>query len=88
MQRCIELDMDCAPVCRLAAAYMARDSEFASAMCGVCADVCEVCAEECGQHEMQHCQECAEACRRCAKLCRQMASQQSSSTKARNAAMA
>ncbi len=82
MARCIELDMDCAQVCRLAAAYMARDNEFVSAMCAVCAEVCEACAEECALHtHMQHCQECAEACRRCAELCRQMATRQPSNVK-------
>lgn len=86
MARCIELDMDCAQMCRLAAAYMARDSEFVSAMCGICAEVCEACGEECGRHDMQHCKECAEACKRCAKLCRQMASRKTSSTRTRTGA--
>ena len=88
MARCIELDIDCAQVCRLAAGYMARDSEFMSTMCGVCADICETCGEECEKHDMPHCQECAEACRRCAKLCRQMASQASSTRTRSTAAMA
>jgi len=82
MARCIELDMDCAQVCRLAAAYMARNSDFVSAICSVCADVCEACGKECAQHDMQHCQECADACRRCAELCRQMATGQPSTVKA------
>lgn len=82
MARCIELDMDCAQVCRLAAAYMARNSDFVSVICSVCADVCEACGKECAQHDMQHCQECADACRRCAELCRQMATGQPSTAKA------
>jgi hypothetical protein len=73
MARCIALDMDCAQICRLAAAYMARSSEFASAICQACADVCDACADECSRHQMQHCQECAQACRRCADECRRMA---------------
>jgi hypothetical protein len=73
MARCIALDMDCAEVCRLAAAAMARGSEFASAICEVCADVCEACGEECAKHSAVHCQDCAKACQRCAQECRRMA---------------
>lgn len=73
MARCIALDMDCAAICRIAAAYMARDSEFAMQLCAMCADVCEACGAECGKHEMAHCRECAAACKRCADECRRMA---------------
>lgn len=73
MARCIALDMDCAQICRMAAAYMSRGSEFAGAICRACADVCQACGEECGKHQAQHCQECAQACRRCADECRSMA---------------
>ena len=73
MARCIALDMDCAAICRLAAGFMARGSEFAKAACTVCADVCRACADECARHRHDHCQACAEACRRCAEECRRMA---------------
>ena len=73
MARCIALDMDCAQICRIAAAYMARRSEMTSELCRLCADVCEACGDECGKHQMDHCQECAQACRRCADECRRMA---------------
>ncbi|AXA91375.1 four-helix bundle copper-binding protein [Massilia sp. YMA4] len=73
MARCIALNMDCAQVCRLSAALMARGSQFAAALCRVCADICRACAEECGKHSMDHCQRCAEACRRCADACARMA---------------
>lgn len=76
MARCIQLDMDCAALCRLAAGYMARGSERAGAICGLCAEMCDACGDECAKHEMAHCQECAEACRRCAEECRRMASRQ------------
>ena len=75
MARCIALDMDCAAICRLAVSYMARDSQFAAALCTLCADVCDACGAECGKHDMQHCRACAEACRRCAEECRRMAKQ-------------
>jgi len=75
MARCIALDIDCAEMCRLASAYMARGSEFAQAICAACADVCEACGQECAKHPMDHCQKCADACRRCAEECRTMARQ-------------
>lgn len=73
MARCIALDMDCAQICRLASAFMARGSEFAAALCRQCADVCQACGDECAKHQNDHCQRCAEACRRCAEVCRRMA---------------
>jgi hypothetical protein len=59
MARCIQLDIDCAEICRLAVGYMARGSELAAAVCEVCATICDACAQ---------------ACRRCAEECRRMAS--------------
>ena len=73
MARCIALDIDCAAMCAFAAGTMARDSEFARAVCGLCADVCESCADECARHPMDHCRDCAAACRDCAEQCRRMA---------------
>lgn len=73
MAECIRLDRDCADICRLAAAWMARDSRFAKQLCALCAAVCEACGAECARHAAQHCQMCAEACRRCAEECRKMA---------------
>lgn len=79
MARCIQLDIDCAEICRLAVAYMARGSELSADICAVCATVCETCGEECARHSASHCQECAKACRRCAEECRRMASMQGKS---------
>jgi hypothetical protein len=73
MARCIALDMDCAALCRLAAGYMSRGSEFAKALCLQCAQVCQACGEECGKHQMDHCQACAKACLKCADECERMA---------------
>src|SRR3546814_7834325 len=80
MARCIKLDMDCAQICRLAASYMARGSEFAQALCRLCAEVCEACAAECAKHEMDHCQRCAQACRQCAEECTRMATDRKSTS--------
>lgn len=73
MARCIALDIDCAQICALAAAAMARASENSKAICAACADVCEQCGAECAKHQMAHCLECARACMQCAKECRSMA---------------
>ena len=72
LARCIELDLECAQICRLAVSSMARGGEYAHAVCQLCADVCDACGEECARHKHAHCQECAEACRRCAEECRRM----------------
>lgn len=73
MAECIRLDLDCAAICQLASAYMARGSRFAKEICGLCATICEACGAECERHSAQHCKDCAQACRRCAQACRAMA---------------
>lgn len=73
MARCIALDMDCAAICQLAAAAMARGSEHAGHICAECADLCQACGDECAKHDMDHCQACAKACHECAGECRNMA---------------
>ncbi|MBI2383498.1 MAG: four-helix bundle copper-binding protein [Gammaproteobacteria bacterium] len=70
LARCIQLDMDCAGICRLAAAFLGRSSEFANALCGLCATVCDACAQECAKYPMEHCRVCADACRVAADSCR------------------
>lgn len=73
LARCIALDVDCAEICVLAAAAMARASESSKVICTACADVCEQCGAECAKHQMEHCQQCARACMECAQECRRMA---------------
>lgn len=73
MARCIALDIDCAEICRMAAAFMSRGSEHAMELCRLCADVCQACGDECAKHKHEHCQECARACYACAEECRSMA---------------
>src|SRR5207244_8399177 len=73
MAECIRLDLDCAAICRVAAAYMARESRYAGKICDLCADICEACGAECARHSQAHCQACAKACRLCADECRRMA---------------
>jgi hypothetical protein len=73
MAGCIRRNIDCAQLCRTAAALMARGSDHAKSMCQVCVEACRACGDECGKHAMDHCQQCAAACRRCAEACAQMA---------------
>jgi hypothetical protein len=72
LSRCIELDMYCGEICRLAAAYMAKGSQFINDLCQLCAKVCDACGEECAKHDHDHCKICAEACKLCADACRKM----------------
>ena len=72
MARCIAMDIDCAQLCAVAAAMMARGSEHAGAICTVCAYACQVCGDECAKHDMEHCRQCARACHACADACRSM----------------
>lgn len=68
---CIKLDMDCAQICTVAAAFIARGSAHAAHILKECAEICTLCAEECAKHtHMEHCKRCAEACSRCAEACK------------------
>ncbi|MDI4599094.1 four-helix bundle copper-binding protein [Salmonella enterica subsp. enterica serovar Infantis] len=73
MKHCIQLDMQCAAICRLAAQFMALESEYSQKLCRLCADICKACAEECARHDHDHCQNCARACSQCADACLKMA---------------
>ncbi len=66
------LMIDCAEVCRSAAALMANGSAFHAAQCVVCADICRACAESCKR--LSDMNECVQACERCADACEAMAS--------------
>lgn len=74
--QCIQLDMECAALCRSAAELMSLGSSFSTHQCRICADACSACAEECEKHAkmgMEHCRVCAETCRMCAQVCEEMA---------------
>lgn len=81
LAKCIKLDVDCAQICSLTAAFVARDSAHAMHLMKECAEICDACAAECEKHAAHHdhCKRCAEACRACAEACRSMASQPSMS---------
>lgn len=70
---CVRSDLDCAEVCRIATAAMARGSDSVAQICRLCAELCDKCATECEKHKHDHCKECAKACRDCAEECRKIA---------------
>jgi hypothetical protein len=72
MVRCIELDLQCAALCRTASLFMTLQSEHSGAICQLCADVCNACSAECSKHNMDHCKKCAEICHQCAEECANM----------------
>ncbi|HLP41717.1 MAG TPA: four-helix bundle copper-binding protein, partial [Fibrobacteria bacterium] len=41
LRECIRLNLDCAEICDLSAAYMTRESIFHARLCELCAEVCE-----------------------------------------------
>ena len=67
----LRLMLDCAEVCRSAAALMLSESPFHADLCGLCAEVCEACAASCAH--LDDMQDCQHACEHCAETCRQMA---------------
>lgn len=70
----IRLLIDCAEVCKLSAALMARESDYASKLCALCAEICDACADSCDSiPDDEQMQKCAETCRACARDCRAMA---------------
>lgn len=77
MRLCIAQDIECAQVCELAAASMARNSPHAQAICQLCSVVCQTCALECRKHAHEHCQLCATACEQCALACNAASLQES-----------
>ena len=75
MTRCIDLDNQCAAICRTTADILSRpgpNGDSWRAIVEACIAVCTECAEECEQHadHHDHCRICAEACRACAEACR------------------
>ncbi len=70
MVPCIRLDRDCADICRLTAAFIARSSPHAPHVLKECLEICQKCHDECARHQHDHCQACAKACLECLDACR------------------
>jgi hypothetical protein len=73
MAKCIQLDMECAALCRASSQLMCLGSEHANVICQLCADICNACAQECNKHKVDHCKRCASICISCAEECAVMA---------------
>ena len=72
MVRCIDLDNQCAEICRTTADVLSRpgpNGDSWEAVVRACIAVCRECAQECAQHEHDHCQMCARDCTACADAC-------------------
>lgn len=69
MTRCIELDRECADICRLTASILTRDSENKESYLKLCAEICDACGDECGKHDNDHCRKCSKMCKECAEAC-------------------
>lgn len=72
MVRCIDLDNQCAAICRATAEILSRpgpNGDSWRTVVEACIAVCRECAEECAQHDHEHCQICAADCRACADAC-------------------
>jgi hypothetical protein len=70
------LTMDCAAICGLSAALVARMSPLMVEQCTACADACRRCGEECSRDTdaAEIMTECARLCRECERSCREMIS--------------
>jgi len=69
----MQLCVDCADCCKLAASLSARLSPLSREACDCCAKCCDKCAAECEKYkDDKQMAQCAKACRDCAKSCRDM----------------
>ena len=74
LAKCIQLDLECAAICRSAVEMMSLGSNYSRELCDLCAGICEACAGECDKHsDLKHCKACDDVCRNCANECGKMA---------------
>lgn len=72
MVECIDLDNQCAAICRATAEVLSRPAPNGDSwrkIVEACIAVCHECADECAKHDHEHCQLCAADCRACADAC-------------------
>ena len=50
LERCIQLDRECASICYTASQIMSMDGEHAKLVCRLCADICNAYAQESEKH--------------------------------------
>ena len=68
--RSILLTRDCADLCQLVAAFVARGSEHVKFLLRECAELCRTCADEVTQLPHDYCRRCTDACRQAEDACR------------------
>lgn len=68
--RSIQLTRDCADLCQLVAAFVARGSEHVKFLLRECAELCHTCADEVTQLPHDYCRRCTDACRQAEDACR------------------
>ena len=68
--RSILLTRDCADLCQLVAAFVARGSEHVKFLLRECAELCRACADEVTQLPHDYCRRCTDACRQAEDACR------------------
>lgn len=71
-KNCISMLMECACICKEAAAFMSMNAQHSKDLCTLCAAICKKCAQECGMFQDEHCKECANICNTCATECENM----------------
>jgi hypothetical protein len=76
---CVRQGRDCADLCRMVAAFLARGSNLSAILVAALASACDACAAECEAHDLEPCRACAEACRDCAEESRLMLDSESDS---------
>lgn len=69
----IQLLRDCADICSITAAYLARQSLLIPSITNLCAYICELCGNECKKFPDPESQKCSQICLNCAKECRAVA---------------
>lgn len=73
LAHCIRETIDCAEICRVTSALLARSSDSVRDLCRACAEVCARCAAHCEGLDYDHCRACARACRRAQEECEAIA---------------
>ncbi|TGE29405.1 four-helix bundle copper-binding protein [Hymenobacter metallicola] len=68
--RSILLTRDCADLCQLVAAFVARGSEHVQFLLRECAELCRACADEATQYDDDCSRRCTQACRQAEDACR------------------
>lgn len=74
MAACIQLERQCADMCKTAVSLMLHQSTHAQRLCEMCIKACQQCAQECAKHNNHaYYRHCMRACEQCAQECEKVA---------------